>query len=298
MKKISGLGQCSLDYIAYTDGFPEEDAKKEIQQWYIEGGGPVATALVSLSRLGMECSFMGLVSDDRAGRDIRGGLKAEGINTRGLRTKKGGSSQTAFIIVNARCGSRTILWKRPTVEPLTRREVRRKTIQESEMLMLDGLSLDASIEAARVAKKANVPVMLDAGSLRDGTMELAAQSDFVVCAENFARAIAKSPRAALKELARLKPRTATVTLGKKGSITWYEGEIFSTPAFKVKAIDTTGAGDVFHGGYAYAVLQGWNIKKTLDFASAFAALKCTAQGGRSGIPSLQTTLSFIKKNGR
>ncbi len=294
MKKVAGLGQCSLDYIALVDRYPEEDTKPEVIEWTEQGGGPVATALVALSRLGVKTAFLGTVSDDLAGTEIKRGLKQEGVDVRGLVFKKGGRSQTAFILANRRNAKRTIFWKRPTVAELIPDEVKVELIKKSEFLLVDGLMADASIFAARVAKSRGIPVMLDGGRVREGMMELAELSDHIVCSEEFSRDLAPTPRKALKELARLSPRAATITLGKRGSITWTDGEVFHQDAFSVRAVDTTGAGDVFHGGYIYGLLRGWDIPKTVEFASALAALKCLEPGGRAGIPTLKDTLRFIR----
>jgi ribokinase len=293
--KVAGLGQASLDYIAFADAFPEEDSKAEVTDFTVQGGGPVATALVSLSRLGVKTFFSGRVSDDRAGVEIREGLRAEGVDIRGLKVQKGGSSQLAFILVNRKTGSRTILWQRPTVSPLSPSQISHGFIKDKDFLLLDGLMMDSSVRAAKTARAAGVPVMLDAGRVRPGMLELAALSDYIVASEEFARNLKLPPVDALKRLSRLNPRAATVTLGARGSVTWAGGEIFRSSAFKVRAVDTTGAGDVFHGGYVYGLLQGWNIKKTVRFASAFAALKCLKPGGRAGIPTLKAVLKFMRR---
>lgn len=305
MKVVSGLGQCSLDYIASVDSFPEEDTKKEALDFTVQGGGPVATALVALSRLNVRTVFLGVVSDDSAGIEIKKGLKKEGVDIRGLVVKKGGGSQRAFIIVNRALGSRTILWQRPGVAELKASEVKALPIKKSRFLLVDGLMKEASLKAASLAGKFNIPVMLDAGRVRPGMLRLAGMSDYIVASEEFSRGLRLTPRETLEKLSLLRPRAITVTLGSGGSITWdgggggrkEKGRIFLTPAFKVRAVDTTGAGDVFHGGYIYGLINGWEIRKTVEFASAFAALKCLAPGGRTGIPTLAETLRFIKEKG-
>ena len=293
--RVAGLGQCSLDYIASVDRYPAEDTKVEAEGITIEGGGPVATALVSLARLGVETAFMGRVSDDEAGEEILRGLAVEGVDTSGVKVLAGGSSQVALIVACRASGTRTIIWKRPTVAALRPDEVDASLIRGAGMLLVDGLMAEASLEAVRIARGAGVPVMLDAGRLRPGMMELAAASDYVVASEEFSADIAPTPEETLRELAGRNPdlSAATVTLGPRGSVTAARGRTFSTPAFEVRAVDTTGAGDVFHGGCIYGILKGWGMEKTLRFASAFAAIKCTRPGGRGGIPSLGETLEFM-----
>lgn len=295
--KAAGLGQCSLDYLTLVGKYPKEDTKEEVIELSVQGGGPAATALVALSRLGVKTYFMGIVSDDDAGLEIRRGLNGEGVDVKWLKVRKGGESQAAFIMVNKRNGSRTICWRRPTVPPLSPKDVSAAFLEGKDFLLLDGLMYEASLKAARIAKKLKIPVMLDAGRLRDGMLELASLSDYIVASGEFASGLGLSPKDALKKLSSFGPKAATITLGKKGNVTWAEGKTFSLPAFKVETVDTTGAGDVFHGGYIFGILSGWGIKKTVGFASAFAALKCRKLGGRAGIPDLKETLRFMEGGG-
>ena len=292
-RKVAGLGQCSLDYLALSSKYAEEDQKEEILEWSIQGGGPVATALVTLARLRIGTRFAGIVANDNAGREIRKGLNNEGVDTRLLKTRKHGKSQTAFIVVNKKSATRTIYWQRPTIKELSPDEVRSSLLKDIDLLILDGLMVAASIKAAELAKTKKIPVMLDAGSLRKKTPELLELSDYIVCSERFSLEFAGTPAKTLRKLAKLNPVSATITLGKRGSVTWTEGRTFKTPAFKTKAVDTTGAGDVFHGAYAYGILKGFSIEKITQFASAAAALKCRTLGGRHGIPKLADILKLM-----
>jgi len=291
--RVLGLGQASVDLIVTVGGFPAEDRKQEVLGFLEQGGGPVATALVSLRRLGVGAAFSGVVSDDYAGERIRQGLRQEGVDLAPLVVRPGGESQRAFIIVNRESGTRTILWKRPTVAALTADEVRRDWIDGAGFLLLDGLMEGASMRAAELARGAGVPVMLDAGSPRPGVLGLLPLVDYIVGSEEFSRHFSADPEEAVRKIAVHRPRAVTVTLGERGSVTWGEGRVFHTPAFRVRAVDTTGAGDVFHGGYVFGLLKGWDLDKTVRFASAFAALKCLAPGGRTGIPTLERTLEFM-----
>jgi ribokinase len=312
--KVAGLGQCSLDFLTSLEAYPQEDTKAEVDSITTEGGGPVATALVALARLGAKTYFSGIISDDRAGKEIRVGLKREGVDTSALKCRRGGESQRAFIIVAGRAAKRTILWQRPTVAPLSAKEVTAAFIKGMDFLLLDGLMPEASIKAATIASATGVPVMLDAGSLRPGMEELIPLCDYVVASEGFARSYGKTLPGTLKRLVAAGTSVATVTLGAKGSVTLdgrKEGrdggrggacdgkrpQMFKTPAFKVVAVDSTGAGDVFHGAYIFALLRGWGLERVVKFASATAALKCTSAGGRGGIPTLSAVNRFIRERG-
>ena len=301
--RACGLGQCSLDEIALTCEYPVEDTKPEADTLITEGGGPAATALVTLARLGIKSSFMGVIGDDPAGKAIKKSLSSEGISTRGLITRKDATSQRALIVVNTKTSSRTIIWKRASCKPLTAEEVRPLLIKRSSILLLDGLMQHASLGAAKIAAAAKVPILLDAGSMRAGMMELAGIADYVVASESFASAVASTPKKALKELRAINPKAKaiTITLGDRGSLTCEcsvtcdSKRHIRKKAYKVAAVDSTGAGDVFHGGFAYGAINGWPIEETINFASAVAALKCKEVGGRRGIPSLRQARRLMKE---
>ncbi len=290
--KVVGLGQCSYDNLCIVDSFPAPDTKKEVLEYETAGGGPVATALVSLSRLGVKCSFHGIVGDDEAGKKIRNSMKEENIDVHGLIARNQSNSQIAFICIEKNTGKRTIFWKRPSGAPLKPHELSDDFLDNADFLLLDGLMAEASLHAAKIAREKNIPVMLDAGSVRDGMLELARLCDYIVCSEEFARKFTNMRSGFDSEKAILKMRSfgvkaATITLGDRGSITLSGNDVFSVPAFPVDVVDTTGAGDVFHGGYIYGLLRKWSIKDVVRFASAFAALKCRILGGRAGIPALE-----------
>lgn len=272
------------------------DTKKEVLQWEEQGGGPVATALVTLSRLGIGCRFHGVVGDDGVGQEIRQSLVEENIDVAGLLQRDGGS-QKAFIAIEKGRGSRTIFWKRTAGQELTHDELGSLFLDKSDFLLLDGLMRDVSLYAAERAKHLNIPMMLDAGSLREGMMDIAARCDYVVASEEFAKDLGwnDDPEYFRQKIRNFGFRLTTITLGERGSITFADDQTIEVPAFKVEVADTTGAGDVFHGGYIYGLLQGWNIRECVKFASAVAALKCREIGGRAGIPSLTEVMKFLEE---
>ena len=299
--KVAGIGQCALDHLFAIDSFPALDTKKEVIDWTISGGGPVATALVGLSRLGITCHFYGIIGDDEAGQKISESLRSENININGLVIRPRSDSQVAFIAVEKESGRRTIFWKRPSSEPLNPHELPDDFLENTDFLLVDGLMAEASVYAVRKAKEKNIPVMLDAGRMREGMIELAGLCDYVVCSEEFARELMSNnisfdPEKAISYIRSFGSKAATITLGDKGSITVSGDELFYSPAFKVEVVDTTGAGDVFHGGYIYGLLQKWDIKDVVRFASAFAGLKCRELGGRAGIPDLKEVKQLLMNN--
>ena len=297
---VTGIGQCSIDYLALMDAYPAVDTKKEILELHEQGGGPVATALVALARWGVKARFFGMVGDDDAGEKIRRSLAEEGVDVSGLKVRGKGNSQIAFIAIEKETARRTIFWKRPMGRPLSPEELGTDFLEGSMLLLLDGLMRDVSVYAAERAREYGIPIMLDAGRFRPGMMDLIKFSDYVVASEEFARDLGWTPsrETLLRERENLGVKVLSITLGEKGSMTASsDGAYIEVPAFKVAALDTTGAGDVFHGGYIYGLLRGWELKETIIFASAVAAIKCTKIGGRAGIPRLEEVGEFLNERG-
>jgi sulfofructose kinase len=284
---VFGLGQCSLDTIGRIPAWPCPDSKCEFSDMVIQGGGPVATALVALARWGLACHFSGVVGDDPFGQQITRLLQAEGIDTSGLVERPGHRSQFAFI-ASEPGGRRTIFWQRPTGRALKPDEIDFSLLGTSRVLHTDGLFIEAALAAASKAKRLGVAVSVDAGTLREGVLELARLSDCFVTSESFARSLVggDDPLEACRMIVELGPRIAGVTLGAKGYAARFDGRSIVKPAYAAEAVDTTGCGDVFHAGLIYGFLRGWDPERSFDLAAWAAAQVATKMGGRAGIPSM------------
>jgi len=291
---VIGIGMCAHDCLVEVARYPKADEKVEVVSWDEQGGGPVATALATLSKLGVSCSFHGIAGDDTEGNRIRQAFRAAGVDASGLRTRPSSRSHFSFIVVEKGTGRRTIFWRRPSGRELTRRELGHAFLRGADFLLLDGLMKDVSLYAAKKARAAGVPVMLDAGRVREGMVEIARHCDYLVGSETFAREMGLDKVGFRKKILSLGVKAATFTLGGRGSFTLTKDDCFETPAFKVKVVDTTGAGDVFHGAYVYGLLQKWELRKVVEFASAVAAIKCTKVGGRKGIPTYRQVSAFMR----
>jgi ribokinase len=284
---VFGLGQCSLDCIGSADCYPPPDTKCEVSGTVIQGGGPVATALTALSRWGLSCCMAGIVGDDGFGRAIRSSLEAEGVAISGIVTRSGSSSQIAFIVSEADGGRRTIFWQRPTGRPLDPEELNIALLRESTVFHTDGLLREAALWGCSEARKAGIPVVVDAGTLREGMLDICRLSDCFVASETFSQALTGDPLESCRVLAGLGPSFVGITLGEKGYIALVDGRIIKRPAYPARAIDTTGCGDVFHAGVIFGIAKKWNAEKSLDFGAWAAARVSEKLGGRSGIPTLQ-----------
>ncbi|MBN1104032.1 MAG: sugar kinase [Deltaproteobacteria bacterium] len=295
--EVVGLGQASMDYLGMMSSFPEEDQKVELLDLVYQCGGPASTALVTLSRLGLQTSFLGSISDDLCGKEILKGLKDEGVDTSRLKILPGYTSQFAFIAISSANANRTIFWHRGSVPPLSAVDIDLSPFPGAKILHVDGLMIEASVEAARQARRMGMKVVMDAGTMREGSLDLARLVDTLIASERFAEPLVgpgAATKQALEALRSLGPREVVITLGSRGSMGWEDGRVIFQDAFPVEAVDTTGAGDVYHGAYIYGLIQNWGMAEKMRLASAAAALKCLHVGARKGIPGLKEILSFMK----
>jgi len=285
---VFGLGQNCWDYIGEIEDYPPPDIKYEMSSLMEVGGGPVATALVALARWGLSCAYCGMVGDDRYGTSLTDSLHMESIDTSRTFVRKQSTSQIAFIVTEKDKARRTIFWQRPSGVPVQPEELDIEAIRNARLLYTDSLLIDASIKAARVARAAGVPVMVDAGTLRKDSLKLAALSNYYIVSRPFARSLIgeDNPREACLVLQKLGPEVVGVTLGNEGYVVLAKNEWIEGSAYHVNTIDTTGCGDVFHAGFTYGILQNWEMRKTSDFAAWAAAEVSTRLGGRDGIPSV------------
>ena len=289
--RVVGIGHATVDVFGVVPRYPQRDSKIELGEYSKQGGGPVATALCAAAALGIPASYVGKLGDDELGRYILDGLREFGVDCERVVITPG-HSPTSFVVVDRETASRTIFYTRGDLQPLLPREVDLSVLADAKVLLVDGLQPEAQIAAAESAHERGITVLLDAGSLREGMGELVALADIVIASERFASDLA--PRGevedSLRELAKMGPRVAIVTLGDAGSIGLEGQKLVRQAAHEVDAIDTTGAGDVYHGAFAAALVRGYTLERAMQFASVAAGLSCQALGGRAGIPELDEVL--------
>jgi sulfofructose kinase len=294
---VIGIGYSSVDYLGIVDEYPPPaDIKMPMSQFTKQGGGPVATALVALSRLGAKTAFIGKMGDDEFGSFMKSQLEKEKVDISHVVTEPGVPSQFAFIIVDQATGRRTILWSQSDVSPLHTSELDREFVTSARMLHLDGLQMEAGLTAARWAKEAGMTVVLDGDTIRPGIDGLIGLTDVLITSRNFAIQFTgeSDMERAIHKMRPLGPGIIGITLGADGCILSWESTIIRKSAFHMDVVDTTGAGDVFHGAFIYGLLRNWPLEKTTEFANAVAAMKCQKLGGRAGIPTLDKAMAFLK----
>lgn len=297
---VVGLGMVTLDILTSVPRLPQSNEVFGAQRIDMQGGGPVATALVALSRLGARTAYVGSIAPDLWGEIALKEFDRFGVDTHWVVQRDSGTSVVSVILVEPKKGARAILYEKGRLPQLTETEVPAELIQSARVLHLDGFHLPAALRAAEIARQAGVAVSLDggAGQSWSRTRELLSLVDILVVARQFAQYITgyDDPEEAGPALQTYGASQVAITDGENGCWYWDANQHLFQPAFRVQVQDTTGAGDTFHGAYLYAWLQGWPPKCILEFASAVAALKCTQVGGRLGIPSLSQALDFLEQH--
>jgi len=292
-----GFGICALDYLSILDPYPGLDEKVNVVSSSVQGGGPVPTAMATMAKLGAEAAFVGKIGDDYEGMVIRSELEKFGVDVDYLLIDEKVKSLKAFIWVDKNSGKRTVALDKTRMTPVRPKEISYLKDVYFKYLHLDGRDIDASIFLAKKAKKDGSKVILDLGSLRENLEELFPLVDYLVVSREFAYDYThlEDLSQACSELKKIGFKCVVITLSEKGCVWTDSPKVNYFPGFKIEVVDTTGAGDVFHGAYIFGLLKKWKMGKIIEFASACAALKCRKLGGRVGIPSLKEVYQFLKK---
>jgi sulfofructose kinase len=301
---IVGLGMAALDILICSQDLPTWEGGTPLSGIALEGGGPVATALAAASRLGAGAGFVGTYGSDRLGAIKLQTLQEFGVDTGHAICRPGPDNQVILVNVQTGTGERVFSW-RPVQDcpPLSPDELDRGYITQAEFLHLDGYHLQAGMKAAGWMHAAGKRVMLDGSATRGPISEeiraLAGCVDILICGAGFLQALTGNMSLADAGPAALEMgiQAAIQTEGRDGSYTFTRQGSFHTPAFAVEVIDTTGAGDVFHGAYLVALLHGWDWRRSAVFSTAVSAIKCTQLSGRRGIPTYGQTLDFLADRG-
>jgi sulfofructose kinase len=283
---VVGLGLNATDIVLTVREVPPLGGKERIVSIDHQAGGQVATALVTCRRLGLQTCYIGKVGDDEAGRLQFASLRREKVDTRHTRIVRDTPNQVGYIIVDQKTGERTVYWDRHPRLTLRPGEVSADAIRGVRALHIDGCDVEAALKAARIARRAGIPVVADFDTVYRQVERLFPFVDHLIASSNFLPALTgeDDPFRVLAFMAKeYRPAAAGMTLGRDGALVHSQGKFVYSPGFVVETVDTTGAGDVFHGAYIYGLLAGWEMGRILDFSNAMAALNCTALGARGGI---------------
>lgn len=300
---VLGLGASTLDIVTLVDHFPAGRENQQARSIITEGGGPVATAVVTAARLGARAAMIDNIGDDWAARLVLHGFEMEGVDTRCIEQRANCTTSISSILVSARNGDRAIMFMPGSIPELALSQAQRSAIESARFVHLNGRHLSACMEATRIAREAGVTVSFDGGAdrFRPELVPLVPLTDICIVAKNFAGEYTgeSEPAKAVRLLANQGPGIAGVTDGTNGSwICTRDGRSFHQPAFIVPdTVDTTGCGDSYHGGFVVALSRGLEVEAAAAFASAVAALNSRGLGGRSGIPRFEDVNKFLEERG-
>ncbi len=283
MKKVVGLGACVLDTLINCDKYPQEDTKQKAESIFLSGGGPVGNALVVISKLGVQAEVVGGFGGDSAGEYLLNDFQKYGVGVENATVLKDKTSFTSYIVLAEDKATRTCVFDRGSV-PDDPSNIQFSAIDDATVLHLDGNYLKCALSAAKYAKNKGVKVSLDAGGLYPNIETLLPLVDILIPSAEFAKGLtgkATIPEAMTELWKRYKPEILVVTDGSNGGYYYQNGEAVHYDSVKVKAVDTNGAGDTFHGAFVVAYCEGMSVQKCCEFASKVAAYKCTYKGART-----------------
>jgi sulfofructose kinase len=283
---VVGLGQNAVDHVCVLPEFPRPDTKTEILLRQRLAGGQVATAVVFASHLGLKGKYVGKVGSDEHGLFCLETLRAEKVDLSSLKVESGARNHYSLILVDQRSGERTIFWERDPKLNFRQGELHREDICSGRTLLLDQNDLEASLQAARWAQEEGIPVIADLDTPLPGSVELIRLVDFLIVSAGFATGFSNLSglEEALLDMRGHCRGFIAATLGADGAMALLEDRCVRFPAFRVQAVDTTGAGDIFHGAFIYGLLQNWTLRRIITFANAAAALNCTRLGAYADLP--------------
>jgi sulfofructose kinase len=294
-----GLGIAPADILMQIEKYPQPGYKIDATDLTVQGGGPIPTAIVTMARSGKRAGLMAPVGEDLFGKFVVEELKKEHVDTSYIIKKQNKRTAIASGWYEKGSGRRTIVLDLSIdIKPA---DINLKKLPQVKMVHLDGRYLPACIKLARWAKGQKALVVFDIGSIRNDVTKILPLVDHLIISEDFALPYTKKRtiKTAIEKLGKICKGTIVITSGIKGSVGFSDETGFvHQKAFRVKTVDTTGAGDVYHGAYMVGLLDRYDLQKRMKLASAAAAIKCTKPGGRAGIPTYHQVQSFLKKGPR
>ena len=296
-----GFGLNAVDHLIVVPVYPEFDTKIRLLEHKQSAGGQTASAMVSLRRLGLKTAYAGRFGSDPEGIFGLATLKDDDVNVEFAQVVEGARNQIAFITIDVRSGERTIVWDRDDRLAYRPEEAPVEFGSMGKVLHLDAHDPPACVRVAQAARASGTIVSADIDNVYEGLPELLPLIDIMIGSKEFPRRVTgiSDERAALIELkARYGCALVGMTIGAAGAVVYMDGTFIESPGFKAPGAcrDTTGAGDAFHGGFLYGLLTGADIETSLRLGNAVAAIKCSALGARTALPTKLELDEFLSKN--
>src|SRR5665213_263341 len=298
---VVGIGLNATDTVLTVPHFPAYGGKVPFHGEFYSVGGQVASAVVTCARLGLRSKYIGTVGDDERGRLQLESLRSSGVNIDHVQQRKNCANQSAYIVIDQSTGERTVFWSRPDCLRIAPDEIAREQIACARLLHIDGHDTAAVEHAARIAREHGIPVTVDVDTIYPGFERVLPLVDYLIASSEFPARWTRieDPFQALAAIQdEHGMQVAAMTLGAHGTLARADGRYFYSPGFVVDCVDTTGAGDVFHGAFCYSVLQKMPLAEALEFSNAMAALNCTGTGARGHIATIDEVRHLIARGER
>jgi sulfofructose kinase len=296
MGKILGFGCVSYDMLAVIPEMPAWEAVEYIAEYQVQQGGIAATATVAASKLGAPTEFIGAIGEDFQGKFLKDNFRKYGVECGRIRVFTEGTSPFTMAFIHKKTGRRALIHNKGVQNraELFTEDLDLKGIGH---IIFDGFYFDTAFRTAGQAREKGIVSVTDLSqrNFHPRIREYLNLIDYPILPEHYVKAYLQlsDPFEAGKQLYHQDNKALIVTCGDRGAhIITAEGCDY-VPAFQVTPVDTTGAGDVFHGAFAFALWKGYGLREAVIFSSAVSALKCTKMGGQSGIPDFNETVKFI-----
>jgi len=298
---VVGVGLNATDTMILIPHFPAYGGKVPFLHELPSPGGQVASAMVCCAKLGLRTKYIGTIGDDERGRIQWESLQGSGVNLDHVQKRENCPNQSAYILIDQTTGERTVFWSRADCLRIDPEEITDEQITCAALLHIDGHDTPAVARAAQIARANGIPVTVDVDTIYKGFEDVLPNVDYLITSSEFPERWTGEADP-FKALARLQDKfgmkVAAMTMGAHGALARENGEFVYSPAFVVNCLDTTGAGDVFHGAFCYSVVRGFPMAETLEFSNAMAALNCTAMGARGGIAGEKEARHLISRGER
>jgi sulfofructose kinase len=298
---VTGIGLNATDTLLMVPCLPKYGGKAPYVREILSPGGQVASALVACQKLGLRTTYIGTVGDDECARVQIDSLRESGVDLQYLQVRPGCPNQSAYILVDGQTGERTVFWRRDDCLRIDPEQITPEQITCARLLHIDGHDTAAIEHGARLARQAGIPVTVDVDTIYPGFDRVLPYVDYLIASSEFPSCWTgeQDPFRALELIQEeYGMKVAAMTLGDRGALAREGGNFYYSPAFAVECVDTTGAGDIFHGAFCYGVLRQFSLERTLEFSNAMAALNCTAMGARGGIRTAAEAEELIARGGR
>lgn len=300
MVDVLCIGHSAYDVILPLEKYPRENQKYTTNLKVESGGGPAANAAYLLSKWGVSTAYIGLLGDDVYGKKIIDEFVRVGTDISLVRVEENYCTPYSVILVNTSNGSRTIINCSKAYHDLNVSSYELKELNP-KVILFDGHELKTSLKAFEIFPDSIT--VLDAGSVREGTIDLAKKVDYLIASERFALTYCEMNSIdneidygkCIDKLKILSKGQVVVTLGERGLIYEENGEVKKLSAYKVEAVDTTGAGDIFHGAFAYGLIKDFPLLENLKISSLASAISVETLGARKSIPDIKDVFKRLER---